>query len=129
MTYKNITSFKIACEVLKKKPNLPDVSKLSRADGRYLADKYKLTTIIAAMNFVEGKWKPDWSDHNQYKYFAWPEIAADKKHPSGFGFSDSAYDYGYAGTAVGSRLCFKSSEMALWALKKYKNLYITVLLK
>lgn len=74
----------------------------------------KLTIIAKALN--EG-WQPDWTDSSQYKYYPW------FKHKSGFGLS--YYDYGNwnANTGVGSRLCFKSKELAIYAAEQFADLY------
>lgn len=129
MKFKEIISYEKACEVLNRIPELPDLSILSEAERRYYTDHMKLTTIIAAMNKVEGDWKPDYSNRNQAKYYAWPWVAADKERPSGFGFSTSTCTFDFTHSCVGSRLCMKSAEMVLWALEQHRDLYISVLLR
>lgn len=72
----------------------------------------KLTHIVKVLN--EG-WKPNWSNENEYKYFPY------FKHKSGFGLS---YDvYWFAHSDVGSRLCFKSAELAEYAGKQFADIY------
>jgi hypothetical protein len=127
MKYKGITSFEKACEALNRKPLLPTLSFLTAEQQRYYEAHMKLTTIIEAMNFVEGNWRADYNDANQQKYFGWARIRKDEKHPSGFGVSHAHCNYDYARTAVGSRLCMKTPDMALWALDKHRDLYLTVL--
>lgn len=124
MKYKKIKSFEIACQALGREAVLPEVSKLPPAIQKYLIAHTKLITIIEAMNFVEGNWKPDYTNWDEPKYYVWPEVAADKERPSGFGFSNSYSFYGYAYSYVGSRLCFKTRDMALWALKQHEDLFI-----
>lgn len=77
----------------------------------------KLKIIAKALN--EG-WKPDWTDSNQYKYFPWLEYS---RSGSGFVFSgtDCARTAAYA--AIGSRLCFKSKELALYIGEQFIDLY------
>lgn len=116
-----IKSFKDACKSLKLKPTLPNVSALPRKHQKALLAHYQLIIICEALN--EG-WKPNWNDSSQTKYTAWFEIKADEKHPSGFGFSITTYDYWLTSTYVGSRLCFKSSELALYAGKQFEKLFI-----
>lgn len=91
-----------------------EFSQLPDALGLYAF--HRLTTISAALN--EG-WKPDWSDHSQYKYYAW------FKHSSvvGSGFSFGVCGYGTSASNVGSRLCFKSSELAEYAGKQFIDIY------
>jgi len=121
-----IKTFEAACKSLGLNPkSLPDVSKLPVKHRKALIAHYKLITITEAIN--EG-WQPDWSNLNEWKYYAWFFIKADKKRPSGFGFSYTGYAYTYAGTHVGSRLCFKSSELAKYAAKTFAKLYQEYLL-
>jgi hypothetical protein len=75
----------------------------------------RLNFIVSALN--EG-WEPNWSNSSEYKYYPWF-----KANESGFGFS---YTY-YAGwdtyTGVGSRLCFKSSDLAMYAGAQFEAIY------
>ncbi len=75
----------------------------------------KLGIIAKALN--EG-WQPDWSDDDQYKYYPWFEWVG-----SAPGFSYGDYVYGRSGTSVGSRLVFKSRELAEYAGKQFNQLY------
>lgn len=75
----------------------------------------KLTLIARVLN--EG-WVPDWSDSNQYKYYPYF-----KAKEAGFGFSITDYDCWNAFTTVGSRLCFKTSELAMYAGKQFETIY------
>src|SRR4030042_6616516 len=59
----------------------------------------KLKIVVAAIN--QG-WIPDWDNTDQRKWYPWFNLS------SGFGFSSADYGYDYAGTSVGSRLCFES---------------------
>jgi len=77
----------------------------------------KLKIITKALN--EG-WTPDWSNSNQYKWYPYFKM-------SGFGFSGTLYDYSYTTADVGSRLCFKSSELAEYAGKQFEEIYKTLL--
>lgn len=75
----------------------------------------KLKIIAEVLN--EG-WKPDWSNCNEYKYY--PYFEAKK---SGFGFSGTYCAYWSTGTTVGSRLCFKTRELAIYAGKQFEDIY------
>jgi hypothetical protein len=79
---------------------------------------FKLCKIIEVLN--EG-WEPNWDNSNEPKYYPW--FYMDSKADSGFGLSydDCAYDY--SRTTVGSRLCFKSSELAIYAAKQFRSEY------
>lgn len=73
--------------------------------------------IARALN--EG-WEPDWTNSNQYKYrplFKFNDASA----VGGFSYLDFAY--GRSASAVGSRLCFKSSELAEYAGKQFLDIY------
>lgn len=74
----------------------------------------KLQIIAEALN---ESWKPDWDDSNQYKWFPY------FRPGSGFCFSRTGYDYTYTCAAVGSRLCFKTEELAEYAGKQFEELY------
>src|SRR4030095_2335177 len=50
-------------------------------------------------------WYPDWSNSNENKYYPW------FKYSAGSGLSHRVYVCTASFTDVGSRLCFKSSEM------------------
>jgi hypothetical protein len=76
----------------------------------------KLKLIIKVLN--EG-WVPDWSNSDEAKYYPWFEYA----RSSGFGFSYSYYYYTLTTTPVGSRLCFKSRELAEYAGKQFIEIY------
>lgn len=76
---------------------------------------YRIIKLLAvALN--EG-WVPDWTNPNQYKYFPWFEMAGS----SGFRFDDCV-SWG-SGSDVGSRLCFKSRELAEHAGKHFTDQY------
>lgn len=120
--YTDIKTFEDACKERSLDPNaLPDVSMLPEHHRKSITAYFKLIIIAEALN--DG-WNPDYSDYDQYKYYPYFGVDADKKRPSGFGFS-SAYCAGWApGTDVGSRLCFKSREIALYAAEQFKELYV-----
>ena len=74
----------------------------------------QLGIIARALN--EG-WHPDWTNSSQYKYYPW------FKHKSGLGLSCNHCDCDNSITGVGSRLCFKSSELAIYAGQQFEALY------
>lgn len=120
MTHK-IKTFEGACKALGINPkSLPDVKALPKKHQKALVAHYKLIIIIEALN--EG-WEPNWNDRGQYKYFPYFQVEASEKKPAGFGFSNAHYDSWPAGTHVGSRLCLKSYDLALYAGKQFKKEY------
>jgi len=74
----------------------------------------KLKVIIKAIN--QG-WIPDWNNNDEKKW--WPYFILS----SGFGFSDTYYDYDNPGTFVGSRLCFETKEKAVYTAEQFLDLY------
>ena len=83
----------------------------------HIIGNQELIVIAKALN--EG-WTPDWQNDNQYKYFPWFDM--DNSSSAGrFSFlaSDSLYSY----SLVGSRLCFKSEELADYAGTQFLELY------
>ena len=84
----------------------------------------KLEIIITALN--EG-WKPDWNNFHEYKYFPYFSIekyGGDCKGAgAGLGYCDTAGGAGYSATDVGSRLCFKTSDLAKYAGEQFKDFY------
>lgn len=97
-----------ACEVLGLNPSCV----ISSSDSKDEIAYKKLKVIIRALN--EG-WTPDWSNSNEYKYYPWFKMQG--------GFVLYYVDYNFAATDVGSRLCFKNEDLALYAVKQFSDLY------
>lgn len=76
----------------------------------------QIKLIAKALN--EG-WTPDWSNDNEYKYYPWFKMGS----PSGGGFSSYDCDYWIATSYIGSRLCFKSSDLAEYAGTQFTDIY------
>lgn len=83
-----------------------------------LSDDEKAFRILKmlAVTLNEG-WTPDWSDSNQYKYYPWFEMGGS----SGFRFDGSVR--WVSGSDVGSRLCFKTRELAEHAGNNFTEVY------
>lgn len=120
-----IKSFEDACKHLGLNPNdLPVVDMLPEKDRKSIIAYYKLTIITRALN--EG-WEPDFSNWNEYKYYNWFYVEENKdQRSSGVRYYDSYCTY--AGTDIGSRLCFKNRELAKYATEQFKELYREYLL-
>jgi len=110
-----VKTFEDACKILGVSSKLPDVSTFPIENQKYFIAQHKLITIIKALN--EG-WEPNWNDKNEHKHY--PLFT---QSPSGFGFSDTSYDYWYTGADVGSRLCLKTEELAEYIGKQFESLY------
>ena len=74
----------------------------------------ELSVIATALN--EG-WEANWADGDQRKYYPWFE------HKSGVGLSYGGYLYGVSHAGVGSRLCYKTSDLATYAGKQFQSIY------
>jgi len=85
-------------------------------EGRSDDEKAYMILVRLAKVLNEG-WEPDWSNSNEYKYYPWFEM----KGSSGFRFlgNDSWGTF----SLVGSRLCFKSRELAEYAGKQFEDVY------
>jgi hypothetical protein len=111
-----IKTFDEACKALKLDPKkvLPDVSSFPKHHQDALTAHTKLVIIAEALN--EG-WKPDWKNGKWDKYYPWFDLS------SGSGLSYYDYVNRNSYSAVGSRLCFKSRELAEYAGKQFEDLY------
>lgn len=111
-----IKSYADACSALGLHPlTISDFSKLPEKDREATYAFHQITFIARALN--EG-WEPDWNDHNQYKYYPYFFHAA-----GGSGFSCYGCYYGYVVSTVGSRLYFKTRELAEYAGNQFISIY------
>jgi hypothetical protein len=113
-----VKSFEEACKVLGIKPE--DV--LHSAHSEYL--KKDIDSVNAYMQLIvitralnEG-WEPDWNNEDEYKYYPWFYF----NKP---GFRLDSVGCNYFSSNVGSRLCFRSEELAQYAAKQFLDLYKT----
>ena len=121
MNYKKIKTFEHACKALSADAKaLPDFSMLPLKHQKALTAHAKLVLIADALN--EG-WQPNWDDGNEYKWVPWLYVQKDKGKPSGFGLSLYVVVFWITYTYVGSRLCYKSREVAKYAFETFKDLY------
>ena len=77
----------------------------------------KLKLIAKALN--EG-WTPDWSNGEWDKWYPWFKMD-DSSSAGRFSFDGAAYRY--SGSYVGSRLCFKSKDLATYAGTQFLDIY------
>lgn len=112
-----VKTYADACEVLGVDPDgsiIVETTGCFSNDAKSILAYGKLILIARALN--EG-WTPDWNDISQYKYYPWLE------YKSGVGFSCSGCDVTRADADVGSRLCFKSRELAEYAAEQFNQIY------
>lgn len=74
----------------------------------------KIMVIAEALN--EG-WVPNWKDEDEYKYWPWYDLS------SGSGLAFGACDFDCSFSYVGSRLCFRTQELAEYAGKQFIDIY------
>lgn len=104
-----IKTFDDACDVLG-----IDADDLLRDSDTADEQAYKkLKTICKALN--EG-WQPNWQDQREYKYWPWFKM-------SGSGLSYGDFGFLYSISNVGSRLCYKSRDLARYAGEQFEGLY------
>lgn len=107
--------------------NLPDVSTFPENIRKYILNHFVLLVVVQAINKLDNdgqEWEPNWNDEDEYKYYPWLEVDADEDNTAGSGFSYSCYGSSLTVTLVGSRLCFKSHEGALYAAEQFNDLYV-----
>lgn len=103
-----VKTFEDACNVT---GDYPKSDRFTEGTTDEIAYK-KLKVIIAALN--EG-WTPDWNNSNEVKYYPWFEMR------SGFRLT-YVFDY-YRASNVGSRLCFRTRDLANYAVSQFPDLY------
>ena len=116
-----IKTFEDACKALNLNPetSLPEVSMVPEKHRKAIIAHCKLFIIAEALN--EG-WKPDWSN-DERKYYPWFDMEESVKQPAGSGLSVGGCVYDFSASYVGSRLCFKTSELAKYAGTQFKIEY------
>lgn len=118
--YDNITdrvkTFEDACQVLGISTDVPEVKGLPRKHQKAIVANYKLIIIAEALN--EG-WKPNWQDSNEYKYYPW----FDMSNPAGVGCSHALNAASTTSANIGSRLCFKNRELAIYFGQTFTDLF------
>lgn len=118
------TGFKVHKKETSRSPlQLQDVETLIREINPHhlkaIAAINQLFTIAEAWN-KEDDFTPDFSDLEQDKWFPW--FVYDKD-ASGFVYANASSTATGADAAIGSRLCFKSSERAEQFGKQFTSLY------
>jgi hypothetical protein len=83
----------------------------------------KLKTITRALN---GDWVPDWTDKDEHKYWPWFYMFGGASAGFAFAFTNDAASHTAA--HIGSRLCFKTRELAKYAGEKFVDIYSDFLL-
>lgn len=95
---------------------IPDFLSFPSTDRLAMIAHAKLVIIAKALN--EG-WEPDWSNYDERKFTPWFDYTPD----DGSGFAYFGFVFWRANAYVGSRLCFKTRELAEYAGKQFLDLY------
>jgi hypothetical protein len=122
MATSKIKTFAAACKALKLDPAkiLPDVSGFPKEHREALLAHAQLVIIAQALNQEanNGKpWKPNWKSGNWDKYYPWFDMS------SGSGLACHGYVNRTSHSNVGSRLCYISRDLAIYAGKTFIKLY------
>ncbi len=110
-----VKTFEDACDVL-------GISSISSKAFAFLPDLnrkaiiayYKLTIIAKALN---GDWVADWENAGQHKYYPYFAFVP------GVGFRFYGCGLWVTRTGVGSRLCYRTPELAKYAGTQFEELY------
>jgi hypothetical protein len=115
MSIPKIKTFEGGCRALKLNPAkvVPIVKGMPKHHQDAIVAHAKLVIIAEALN---GGWKPNWNNTNEWKYYPWFRMSG-----SGLAYGDCAIDFSLS--SVGSRLCFKTRDLAEYAGKQFKKLY------
>ena len=97
------------------RPDVPDFSNLPTDMRKHFEAQYKMIVIAESLN--EG-WIPDWDNYNEYKYYPWFEMS-----PSSFAFLGSCCDFASALAGSGSRLKFRTRELANYAAEQFIDIW------
>jgi hypothetical protein len=111
-----VKTFKDACDIAGITEDVRALLAYNGVDKDMLATQAHAKVVIVAKALNEG-WTPDFSNSNQAKYYPW------MKFSPGVGFSCNDYGHVYSSSSVGSRLCFKSSELAKYAAEQFQDIY------
>ena len=112
---KRITTLEMACV---------DLGLLSEgAIGQFVGEKHgtslqAYTQLIVIADALNEGWVPNWNDGNEYKWYPWF-----KYNGWGFGFSGTGFGYTFTHACLGSRLVFKSQELAEHAGRTFESIY------
>ncbi|MES2133856.1 MAG: hypothetical protein V4506_16005 [Bacteroidota bacterium] len=112
-----VKSYLHACKILKRTPKIP------KSYTKRFAAIHMLEMIYEATNFINNKWKVNFLDTNQQKWFVWLRHNGLSGKRAGFVFCLTGYHYTCTGTGLGSRLFVSSDDEATYLAKKFPKLH------
>lgn len=120
MDHTQIKTFEDACKALNLDANntIPDFSAYPEKHRAAMVAESKLVLVAQALN---GGWEPDWQDEDEYKYTPWFDFD-DENAEARFSYCGGCH-YWCQRSGVGSRLCYKSREIARYAGTQFIDLY------
>lgn len=119
-----VKTYEDACRVLGVRPMDEEAMRAAGFREDEIARR-KLETVAEALN--EG-WKPDWNDEQQDKYGAWFWIEPKSSGASaGLAAAYTVYAPSDTNVNIGSRLCYRTRELAEYAAGTFTRLYEQVL--
>ncbi len=125
---KKIKSFEDALALAgteKEKAFFSDEQLMAQFEPDEIAYK-KMKVITRALNTdpeTKEVWQPDWINYDQWKYYPWFNMNPDEKDAAGVGFSDGDCVLTVTHSSVGSRLVFKTRELAKYAGTQFTEIY------
>ncbi len=121
MKFTTIKTVAAAFKALGIDPNFkPDVTGWPEDMQAHKIVEYQLQMVVRAVN---GKWKANWSDKSQRKYYPWWWIVEKENGVSGSGLSFDGAGFGNSRTDVAPRLVLESPEKVAHMVKYFLPLY------
>lgn len=115
-----VKTFEDAYEIAGR-PQKPDFNVFSVADRSFFENMWKMSIIVKVLN---EDWEADWDNDNEYKYCPYFYMS-----PSGFAFDDTVDDLTLACAGCGSRLRFRTSELARYAGEQFLDIWKAIQLE
>ena len=109
-----VKTFEDAYEIAGK-PQKPDFNVFSVADRSFFENMWKMSIIVKVLN---EDWEADWDNSDEPKYYPYFYMS-----PSGFAFFGTDYDYTGAVAGCGSRLRFRTNELARYAGEQFLDIW------
>jgi hypothetical protein len=103
------------------RPEVPNFLDLPEDLRDYFKAQYKMIVVVEAIN--EG-WKANWEDNNEPKYYPYFYMSSGV-----FVFCVAPYRCSNALAGFGSRLCFKTRELARYAGEQFLDIWTAIIQK